>query len=96
MNYCHRRILHGRGLIKIPIGGHFYGVSSGSGWGGLPTRVQKKQKSLGMYSTAGFTIFSYIVALVQKCLYVHLNEFLHTAMIPFVGAKPTHSPQLVF
>jgi hypothetical protein len=48
------------------------------------------------YGTVGFTIFSYIVALVQKCLYVHLNEFLHTAMIPFFGAKPTHTPRLVF
>ena len=36
-------------LNMYPFGGHyFYGVSSGSGWGGLPTRVQKKQKSLGM------------------------------------------------
>jgi hypothetical protein len=35
-------------LNMYPFGGHyFYGVSSGSGWGGLPTRVQKKQKSLG-------------------------------------------------
>jgi len=30
--------------LKYPtpaIGGLFYGVSSGSGWGGLPTRIQK-------------------------------------------------------
>ena len=40
-------------------------------------------------TTAGFTIFPYIVALVKKWLYVHLDEFLHEAMIPFVGAKPT-------
>jgi hypothetical protein len=49
-----------------------------------------------MVQLALCTIFSYIVALVQKCLYVHLNEFLHTTMIPFFGAKPMHTPRLVF